>query len=437
MAAVASILQCIMFLAKPEWYNPATLCLMTGPAALLLCGNAAGKAIDAHTIRDNFTLVSAGMDHAVAYRLKDAGVLRTVTAGLAEPRPNVLVSRPTRLMKGFLAGSESRRTSDKNQQQFARILLGCGVAAFLFTLLYRKDAGTAFTALAGVLCLGAPLAGTLISAMPMRLMQRSAAQIGAVIPGWKDIRLLGRVNVLQVTAQDLFPKGCITLRGIKPVRKEDIELAIIYSASMLADVNTPLKDIFLGMTGDTYDIQLPSMEYERRHTVNQRRVIYLAVSGKLFSMFQVAYQSDPDTAAVLDSLRRAGLSLIVDCDDFNCDEALLQTAYNLPVGTVKVLSGKEHKALEPAVAWLPESEGSMLHLGSFASFVGGLEAAAGAAEGEHRSSMVLSASVLISCILAMIMALAGGLAGLPLPALALYQVAWAVLAMIFPLIQRY
>ena len=474
MAAVASILQCIMFLAKPEWYNPATLCLMTGPAALLLCGNAAGKAIDAHTIRDNFTLVSAGMDHAVAYRLKDAGVLRTVTAGLAEPRPNVLVSRPTRLMKGFLAGSESRRTSDKNQQQFARILLGCGVAAFLFTLLYRKDAGTAFTALAGVLCLGAPLAGTLISAMPMRLMQRSAAQIGAVIPGWKDIRLLGRVNVLQVTAQDLFPKGCITLRGIKPVRKEDIELAIIYSASMLADVNTPLKDIFLGMTGDnrkllckvenletldgmgyvgwingervmigsrrlmdTYDIQLPSMEYERRHTVNQRRVIYLAVSGKLFSMFQVAYQSDPDTAAVLDSLRRAGLSLIVDCDDFNCDEALLQTAYNLPVGTVKVLSGKEHKTLEPAVAWLPESEGSMLHLGSFASFVGGLEAAAGAAEGEHRSSMVLSASVLISCILAMIMALAGGLAGLPLPALALYQVAWAVLAMIFPLIQRY
>ena len=33
MAAVASILQCIMFLAKPEWYNPATLCLMTGPAS--------------------------------------------------------------------------------------------------------------------------------------------------------------------------------------------------------------------------------------------------------------------------------------------------------------------------------------------------------------------------------------------------------------------
>lgn len=102
-----------------------------------------------------------------------------------------------------------------------------------------------------------------------------------------------------------------------------------------------------------------------------------------------------------------------------------------------MISGRERAALEPAVAWLPESEGNMLHLGSFASFVGGLEAAAGAAEGEHKASAVLSCSVLISCVLALVMALAGGLTSLPLPAVALYQVAWAVLAMIFPMIQRY
>ena len=49
-------------------------------------------------------------------------------------------------------------------------------------------------------------------------------------------------------------------------------------------------------------------------------------------------------------------------------------------------------------------------------------------------SQSAKADTLRDCLLA-----AGryGLAGLPLPALALYQVAWAVLAMIFPLIQRY
>lgn len=171
--------------------------------------------------------------------------------------------------------------------------------------------------------------------------------------------------------------------------------------------------------------------------MNQRRVIYLAVSGKLYSMFQVVYQAEPDTAAVLDSLRRSGMSLIVDCDDFNCDEALLEAAYALPTGTVRVLDGTARKALEPAIAWLPESEGNMLHLGSFVSYVGGLEAAAGAAEGERKAAMILSVSVLLSCVLAVIMVLAGGIAALPLPALVLYQAAWAVLALVFPMLQRY
>ena len=104
---------------------------------------------------------------------------------------------------------------------------------------------------------------------------------------------------------------------------------------------------------------------------------------------------------------------------------------------MKVLNTAEHELMNPATAWLPESDGNMLHLGSFASFVGGLEAAAGAAEGERKSAVVVTASVLISCVLGVLLTLTGGLTTLPLPALVLYQAAWCVLAMIFPLFQRY
>ena len=327
--------------------------------------------------------------------------------------------------------------------------------------------------MASILCLAAPLAGTLLAALPARLMQRSAAQVGAVVPGWRDIRQLGRINVIQVTARDLFPQGCVTLAGIKPIKNAPIDLAIVYAASIMAEACPTLRDVFLNMLGDRsmiakvddreavygkgyigwvnkrrvlvgnrslmqdYGVKLPSLEYEQHQTVNQRRMIYLAVSGKLFAMFQVAYQRDPDTAAVLDSLRHSGLSLIVDCDDFNCDTALLEAAYSLPAGAVKVLNTAEHELMNPATAWLPESDGNMLHLGSFASFVGGLEAAAGAAEGERKSAVVVTASVLISCVLGVLLTLTGGLATLPLPALVLYQAAWCVLAMIFPLFQRY
>ena len=474
LATVGAAVQLVTFLIQPDWYTPDKICLMAGPAALLLCFNTIGKRMDAVTTRENFRLVSAGVDHAVAYRLKDAGILRAVTRGLAQPHPSVLVSRPTQLLKDFLSASSARRTSDKNQQQLARVVAGCALAALVFTLLYRQDAGMAVTALAAVLCIGAPLAGTLLSAVPAKLMQGSAAQVGAVVPGWRDIRQLGRVNVIQVSSRDLFPSGCVKLGGIRAIQKDHIDQAITYAASMLAQGAPTLREVFLGMIGDNrkllsqvddfetvygkghvgwikgervlignrklmqqFDVEIPSVEYEKRHTVNQRRVIYLAVSGKLFSMFLVSYQGDPDTAAVLDSLRRSGLSLIVDCDDFNCDEALLEAAYTLPTGSVRVLDGPARKALEPATAWLPESEGNMLHLGSFASFVGGLEAAHGAAEAERKSALVLSAAVLLSCVLAVIMVLAGGIASIPLPGLVLYQAVWAALTLLFPLMQRY
>ena len=474
LAALGALIQLLVFLIQPEWYDPAKFCLMSGPAALLLCFNAVGKMLDARTVRANFDLVSAGVDHAVAYRLRDAAVLRTVTRGLGETKPCLLVSRPTVLLKNFLAGSGAHRTSDKSQQQFSWALGVCGLLSLVFTLLYRGDPGMAFSAMAAVFCLGTPLSGTLISALPAQLMQRSAARVGAVIPGWKDIRQLGRTNIIQITARDLFPSGCVTLTGIRPIGKERIDLAIPIAASVLAEGSTTLRDVFLGMIGndrklllkvddlktvygkgyvawvngsrvlvgnralmEEYEIHVPSMDFERRHSVNQRRVIYLAVSGNLTAMFQVSYQRDPDTAAVLESLRRAGMSIIVDCDDFNCDVNLVETVYGLPGDSVKVLNAEEREALAPATAWLPESEGNMLHLGSFASFVGGLEAAAGAAEGEHRASIVLAASVLISCVLAVIMSLAGGIVSLPLPAMVLYQAGWAVLALVFPMTQRY
>ncbi len=472
LPAIGAALQCILMLANGGYTT--NLPMLAGPAALVLCLNAIGRRLNAATVSDNFQLVSAKVEHAVAYRLKDAGALRAVSQGLAEPHPSVLVSRPTQIFRSFLANSAARGTSDKNQQQFAWLLGGCCLAAFLFTVIRSKDPVLAATVMTGVGCLAAPLAGTLLSALPARMMQRSAAQVGAVIPGWRDIRQLGRINVIQVTARDLFPVGCVSLAGIKPVKPEHIDTAIVYAASILSEAGPTLRDVFMNMLGENrsllakvddrqtiygkgyvgwinkrrvlvgnralmqeYGIKIPSLEYEQHHTVNQRRVIYLAVSGKLFAMFQVAYQRDPDTAAVLETLHHAGLSLVVDCDDFNCDVRLLETAYSLPAGSVKVLTSGEHQAVAPAVAWLPESEGNMLHLGSFASFVGGLQAAAGAAEGEHKAAIVLTVSVLFSCAVGVLLTLTGGLVTLPLAGIVLYQAAWCVLALVFPLMQHY
>ncbi len=471
LPAIGAVLQCILMLTNGGY--TANLPMLAGPAALVLCLNAIGRRLNAATVSDNFQLVSAKVEHAVAYRLKDAGALRAVSQGLAEPHPSVLVSRPTQIFRSFLANSAARGTSDKNQQQFAWLLGGCCLAAFLFTVIRSKDPVLAATVMAGVGCLAAPLAGTLLSALPARMMQRSAAQVGAVIPAGAIFASLGASMSFRSQRVTSSRSGAFRWPASSP-SPEHIDTAIVYAASILSEAGPTLRDVFMNMLGENrsllakvddrqtiygkgyvgwinkrrvlvgnralmqeYGIKIPSLEYEQHHTVNQRRVIYLAVSGKLFAMFQVAYQRDPDTAAVLETLHHAGLSLVVDCDDFNCDVRLLETAYSLPAGSVKVLTSGEHQAVAPAVAWLPESEGNMLHLGSFASFVGGLQAAAGAAEGEHKAAIVLTVSVLFSCAVGVLLTLTGGLVTLPLAGIVLYQAAWCVLALVFPLMQHY
>lgn len=95
MPLFGAIIQCIVVLAG-QLYTPDVI-LLGAPAALVLCLNTIGKRMNACTVQENFRLVSAKVDHSVAYRLRDAGALRAMTNGLAEPHPSVLVNRPTQI----------------------------------------------------------------------------------------------------------------------------------------------------------------------------------------------------------------------------------------------------------------------------------------------------------------------------------------------------
>lgn len=475
LAFLAAAAQLLVFLFKPDSYLPVETTLFAAAAALLLCLDAVGKRMMSGVVERNFEIVSSGVDHVAAYRLRDKKLAETAAAGLAEPEPSLLINRPTALVKGFLHQSFSERWSDRLAQRLAWAMAGCALAAAVIAAAKGGGAAGAVSVLAGALCLGGPLSCTLLSAVPSLLMQKSACRVGAVVPGWSAVQEMSRANVVVVGARDLFPSASVVLHGIKTFEKERIDLAILYAASVLIEGCDTLRDVFLSIIQNktemlypvenlthevgggfvawvehnrvilgsremmqSHDIDIPSMDCENRYTRSGRyQPIYLAVSGKLFGMFVVSYRPDPDVADVLGQLLRSGLSVLVESDDFSITAPLIQRVYRLREGSVKVLSGPERKALAPATAYLPESEGCMTHLGSFASFVGGLQAAEGAASGERAAALVQAVSVVCSCVLALLLAFTGGLSGLALPALILYQAAWSALALAMPLLKKY
>jgi hypothetical protein len=89
------------------------------------------------------------------------------------------------------------------------------------------------------------------------------------------------------------------------------------------------------------------------------------------------------------------------------------------------------------VAYLPAAEGCMVHLEGFASMVGGLQAAAGADRAEHTACTIQTVGVTVSVVLGLLLSFTGGLVGIALPAVLLYQLAWSALSVAVTLMKKY
>lgn len=474
LAAAGAVLQLLLCFLMLESYEPERMTLFAPLAVLALACTLAGHRVMGESVARNFDLVSAGVEHSAAYRLQNRDLTNLLASGLGEEEPCLLVSRPTALVKDFLKRSGSRRAGDRLAQRLAWGLGGVAVVTAVVALARGKGVLVAAGALAGTLCMGAPLCATLIAGMTGWMQQRAASRVGAVVPGWSSMEELGKVNTIVTEGHDLFSTGCVTLHGLKTFEKERIDLAILYAASVLIAGCDTLRDLFLeiiqnrteilykvesltceqgrGFTAwvdshriviggrammTAHQVGIPSRDWEERYTHGRLQPVYLAVSGKLFGMFVVGYQGSREIAASLHTLQKSGLSLLVRTDDFSLTGDLIEQAYRLRPGSVKVLTENETNQLATATGYLPESEGCMVHLGSLASYVGGLHAAACAVSAEKSANLVMAVSVAVSALVALVLSFSGGLASLALPAAVLYQLAWAVPALALPLTRSY
>lgn len=475
LAILGAFVQIVVLVLYPKKYEPATFTLFSGIAVACLSLNLLGKRIQNRVVSKNFEIANSQLEHWAACTVTERERVATIAKDMEEPNPRLLVSRPTGLVEDFLKQSYSLRKSEKNARKLSYMLL---ITALVSAIVGGWVAGSwivGTSVFAAAVCLGAPFANTLLYAVPSLLMQKHTSRVGAVVPGWTAIEELGKTNMVLVGAKDIFPVGTISLKGIKTFEKERIDLAILYATSILVEGSDTMKEIFSqliqGKTDILYPVESftheigcgysawindervligtremmlrhgltpPSEEWEARCSGDgNRQLLYLAVSGKLFGVFGIEYQSDKTAKQTLDSLVKRGISILIKSDDCCLTEELVAEIYEIPVESIKILNQQERKILGPELIFRPQSQGIMTHLGSFASFIGGLKAAETAAAGEQLATIVQTASVIFSCIITIALAVSGGLISLALPAVLLYQASWTVLQLAMPLSKQY
>ena len=82
---------------------------------------------------------------------------------------------------------------------------GGGSAQLRSFLLFGGGINCAVAAAAAVLCMGAPLSSVLVPGLAALRLQRAAAAVGAVVPGWAAIEELGGIDTIELDATTCLP----------------------------------------------------------------------------------------------------------------------------------------------------------------------------------------------------------------------------------------
>ena len=468
LAAVAALLQAVVAMLNANAYRSTEgIGLLTGMAALGLFLALVGSRVMLAAVQGGYTLAAEGGEVRGAYRTRDKDLIRALARDLEQKDPWVLLSRPVQTASDdFVEQSLSERASERRARKVACVLLAAAVLSGVAFLLFGGGINCAVAAAAAVLCMGAPLSSVLVPGLAALRLQRAAAAVGAVVPGWAAIEELGGIDTIELDADDLFTADSVTLEDIRIFKGGRIDRAILYAASVLNESCDTLRGLFSQIIEDRIDIlfpvkdleqhtglgfsawcdnnriligtrrymeqegvTLPEQDYEDSHSKNgELQILYLAVSGNLHAMFVLRYVGGRNVARSLASLQRENIRLLVTSKDPSLTARHITEAYHLPEGMVTVLDGEQCQAIEAADAAPEKPKCCLYHHRGFASLTGGLQAADQAQNAETSATTVQLVSVCFSVFIAVLLTYAGSIWQLSIATVLMYQAAWSALS---------
>ena len=468
LAAVAALLQAVVAMLNANAYRSTEgIGLLTGMAALGLFLALVGSRVMLAAVQGGYALAAEGGELRGAYRTRDKDLIRALARDLEQKDPWVLLSRPVQTASDdFVEQSLSERASERRAHKVACVLLAAAVLSGVAFLLFGGGINCAVAAAAAVLCMGAPLSSVLVPGLAALRLQRAAAAVGAVVPGWVAIEELGGIDTIELDADDLFTADSVTLEDIRIFKGGRIDRAILYAASVLNESCDTLRGLFRQIIEDRTDIlfpvkdpeqhtglgfsawcdnnriligtrrymeqegvTLPEQDYEDSHSKNgELQILYLVVSGNLHAMFVLRYVGGRNVARSLSSLQKENIRLLVTSKDPSLTARHITEAYHLPEGMVTVLDGEQCQAIEAADAAPEKPKCCLYHHRGFASLTGGLQAADQAQNAETSATTVQLVSVCFSVFIAVLLTYAGSIWQLSIATVLMYQAAWSALS---------
>lgn len=289
----------------------------------------------------------------------------------------------------------------------------------------RHDAGRFFWAFSAILSVSAPFFLLLCYPLPFSKITRRLSQLGAALAGWYAAFSLSGERNLIIRDVDLFPKGSITLHGLKVFNNHSLEKSVSHTTSILNESKSGLAPVFAellksqygkcervyhllhhesgGMEADVCGdhVLLGTAAFLLRMGVripeqaNAKSAMYLAVNGSLAALFNLQYKLPNDVRLSLENVVRSRVKPVMATIDCNQNPIMIEHALRVRAGAIEYPHIEERLALAADDQFLEYDPSAMIARAGLTPF-------ASAVLGARRLRRVTIRNVVLSTVCAVI-----------------------------------
>ncbi len=426
LAVVVSLLQCTLAAVVGSEGNGATVFAVAVITAILI-GKLSDK-IDAQRILGNFEVCAYKYEHNMysVHPIENEAEIFELGRGLMMGNAELLYSSKLSFPTDFIKNSNA----DSGEKKIVRILIPVAFAAATIVAIaagiVEQSVMAAFSAFAGTFCVCAPVFSSFIPSFLMRVTNKTLNSEGTMIVSLDAAESTACANAVVMDSADIFDRSRCIMHGMKDFKNIRIDDVLLYAAAMVIKSGGPMRESFeqvvdgrqdllppvkelvyedkLGIAARIHgqkvllgnrnmlvhhNIEVPEKTMEERYSHSGRKVIYLAVAGKLAALFVVSYAVDKNLAGYFKSLESNGIQVLVRTNDVNVTEELVSKSFGMPQENFKILSsvaGRLFKRRREAVC--DRLPASIVHDGTAYSMLKSVAAACSVGSGMKLGAII-------------------------------------------------
>lgn len=397
-----------------------------------------------------------------------------ISRGVLTGEANLKTSIKTDFPTNFLDISCSNEPADNIAKTTGSVMLALSAVLFVVLSLVNGSWYFGFNAAVCAVCISLPTISIYNTNRALLGMSKLLLKAGAMINGFEGAQMVNDANAIVLEAQELFGKNSCEIHGIKTFNGAKADDVILKTAAVIMKTKSPLSyvfdDVIIGkqtilpdVDGVVYEdklgtsawiykkkilvgtrellihhgVAVPKEEFEQKYTRKGRKILYLAVTGKVMAMFVVSYNADPKLKKSLKRLEKSGITVLVkSADPFINDENIAEL-FSLPEGFVRVMNSSNARVFEKySNMCVEKSPAYVIHNGSALSFVSSMAAAENLTETKKLLSVLITFGSAMGFGLVAMLGFIGGLSQITPLNIIVFQIIWCIFVEIVSKIKR-